>query len=187
MAVFLQATLIAYRFVTRRLPGRWMILGGALASVYLALSIFSSRSGLKVLLWYLTFDRHTASMRLAIWDYAGDNVALHPRFGVGMEHWIRPSWMPESVDSFWLVTTLSFGLPATISLALALVFLLARVKRSVSDEGPDVEQRRAWAYTILSLVFVGFTVHYWNNVFVLFMFLIGSGGWMATSPKRELA
>ncbi len=183
MALALQVALIAYRRATSWLASRWSLLMVALSLAYVVVSCVSNRSGIKALLWYLTFDRHTAAYRISIWEHATVNIAEYPLFGVGMENWVRPSWMPQSVDSFWLVQSLSFGLPAVIALWVTILYMLQRVGRQASKRPHLGELARAWVYTFIALLFVGFTVHYWNNVFVVFCFLLGAGGWMAVDGE----
>ena len=46
--------------------------------------------------------------------------------------------------------------------------------------------RHAWAFTLFGISVAAGTVHLWNSLFVLFLFLIGSGVWMADSkPPRK--
>jgi H+/Cl- antiporter ClcA len=38
--------------------------------------------------------------------------------------------------------------------------------------------RHAWAFTLFGITVAAATVHLWNALFVLFLFLIGSGAWL---------
>jgi hypothetical protein len=38
--------------------------------------------------------------------------------------------------------------------------------------------RHAWAFTLFGITVAAATVHLWNALFVLFIFLIGSGAWL---------
>lgn len=178
MAVLLQMGLASYSALLRGFAARWKLLSAVLISGYCLVSLVSDRSGLKAILWYVTLSRDTAAYRIMIWDHAGENISRHPLLGIGVENWVRPSWMPESVDSFWLVLTLNFGLPAVAMLVVGVVWLLFRAGRA---QGGLAERRlrSAWCMTFAALLFTGFTVHYWNNMFVLFFFLLGCGGWFA--------
>ena len=185
MALFLQVGLLLYGRVTRALRQRWALLGLALLGAYTAISVLSSRSGLKALLWYLTFDRHTASYRIQIWEHGMANVAANPLFGLGDASWDRPSWMAESVDAFWLQLALTYGAPAPLLLIVASVLLLRGAGRCrVLDEAGRL-LRDGWAVTLVALLFVGFTVHYWNNMFVLFFLMLGAGAWMTDPAGRR--
>ena len=186
LALAMQGGLLAYRRLMRAVRARWMLLAGAASLLYAALSAISERSGLKALMWYLTFDRATASYRLLIWEHGGTNVGNHPWFGIGHGDWERPEWMSPSVDSFWLLTTMTYGLPAITFLAAAILASLRRAG-SVRDPDPDgVRLRQSWIIAWVALAFAGFTVHYWNNVFVLIGFLLGAGAWMGTPVPAEV-
>jgi O-antigen ligase len=181
MAIFLQGALIAYRQVTRWLPGRWLLLVSVILAGYGAVSAASSRSGLKVLLWYLTFDRHTASYRIGIWEHATDDVARSPLFGVGVENWERPDWMAQSIDSFWLVLSMNYGLVAVGALALAVITQIRGVARAPKGDADLQRLRLSWTFSMVALCLVGFTVHFWNNVFCAFFFILGCGGALANT------
>jgi len=184
MAVMFQAGLATYGAVLRQVASRWKLLTAACLGAYALISALSDRSGLKAVLWYVTLSRDTAAYRIMIWEHAGENIWRHPLVGIGLENWIRPTWMPESVDSFWLVLSLSYGLPAVALLAVACLWLMARVGRRPLGCLAERRLRSAWCLTFAALLFTGFTVHYWNNVFVLFFFMLGCGGWMARDAEQ---
>lgn len=187
MAAGLQLALMGYRTALRAVRARWGLLLAVALAAYAAVSVFSSRSGLQALLWYLALDRSTASYRLLIWEHGSANVAARPWFGLGFQDWERPEWMSPSVDSFWLLTAMTYGLPAVAALAAAVVSALRRAGRHGHGEAHGARLRRAWVFALLALAFCGFTVHYWNNVFVLLFFLLGAGAWMGAPDAEPVA
>ena len=45
--------------------------------------------------------------------------------------------------------------------------------------------RHAWAFTLFGITVAAATVHLWNALFVLFLFLIGAGAWLIDAkPDR---
>ena len=184
LAAAMQVGLLGYEKATRRISGRWWLLAGLGALAYATVSLISNRSGLKALVWYLTLDRHTASYRIAIWEYASDNIAAQPLFGPGMEHWVRPSWMAKSVDSYWLVLSLSYGLPAALMLAFCVISAGVMVGRARPTDPHSRAMRQSWLILFIALAMVGFTVHFWNHVMILFFFLIGAGAFWTNSNTR---
>jgi hypothetical protein len=48
--------------------------------------------------------------------------------------------------------------------------------------------RHAWAFTLFGITVAAATVHLWNALFVLFLFLIGAGAWLLDAePGRAKA
>ena len=60
----------------------------------------------------LTFNPLSGEGRIEILVYGSQTVAQHPIFGIGLAPWKGPWWRPFSVDNFWMVTALRYGLPA---------------------------------------------------------------------------
>lgn len=183
LAMALQGALFVWRRLTAAVEARWRILGAILLAFYTAVSMLSDRSGLQALMWYLCFDRQTASYRLLIWEHGAVNVGANKWFGLGQNDWVRPEWMSNSVDSFWLLTTMTYGLPATTFLALALIAAMRRAGSAVRGDDEGAQLRRGWIFAYIALAFCGFTVHYWNNVFTMIGLLLGAAGWMG-NPDR---
>ena len=139
---------------------------------------------MKVFISYLTFSPQSAYNRILIWDYGTAEVARNPLFGIGFGDWARPVWMSDSMDNFWLVTAVRYGLPALIFLASAIVLLALRQARANTNDVTVNRHRMAWLAIIIGMAVSGITVHLWNAVFAYFFFLIGTGAWMAYPQKR---
>ena len=90
------------------------------------------------------------------------------------------------MDNFWLVTAVRYGIPA---LLLLLGLLLGLVYAAGRRKGLPPEWRRArhaWAFTLFGITVAAATVHLWNALFVLFLFLIGAGAWLIDArPDRS--
>jgi hypothetical protein len=187
-AVLVQLLLIGWDRVSRRRARRWLILGALFAIVWFVISITSNRTPMKVLLSYFTFSPATAYTRLTIWEWGTKyNVAEHPLFGIGFSEWIRPVWMHStSMDNFWLVVMVMYGLPAFMGLAGAIVYQLIRLGRQLTGDYLDDRCRKAWMFSMIGLVLAGGTVHFWNSLFVYFCFLVGAGTWMCRRPSLKL-
>ena len=178
-AAAIQVLLIIWDHSTRAFRGRWWILTTVIFVTYSIIDILSNRSGMAVLLSYLTFNMHTAYVRMLIWEWGFyGNVLPNPIFGIGFNEWIRPSWLSASVDNFWLVTMMMYGLPAFGMLAGAALLRLNATCNLLSRANPAVI---GWLTTIIGLFVSGCTVHYWNSAFVWFCMLIGCTAWI-TSP-----
>lgn len=106
------------------------------------------------------------------------NVAMNPVFGMGLGEWTRPGWMGSSVDNFWLLITMRHGLPAFIPLALATILILRKISWARLDHPFEQACRAAVLTTLGGMLLASGTVHFWNAMYVWFIFLIGSGTYL---------
>ena len=100
--------------------------------------------------------------------------------------------MSDSMDNFWLVTAVRYGLPALIFLVAAIVTLALRQARVNASDVEVNRHRMAWLTITIGIAVSGITVHLWNAVFAYFFFLVGTGAWMAypdtsSSSRRRAA
>lgn len=185
VAMGIQLMLVGWDRITRGITNRWMILGGLFTAGWVMLSLLSNRSPIKVLISYLTFSAHSAYNRILIWDYGTQEVARHPLFGIGFSDWQRPEWMhSDSMDNFWLVTAVRYGLPALILLLAAALLTMHRLRNLRFADGALGRCRSAWIISIAGIAIAGITVHFWNSLFILFMFLLGTGLWLIDAPTH---
>ena len=76
-------------------------------------------------------------------------------------------------------------LGALLGLVLGMVYVIAQ-RRNLPQDWRNA--RHAWALTIFGITIAAMTVHLWNALFVLFMFLIGAGMWLYdTNPQNGKA
>jgi hypothetical protein len=178
----LQIALAVWDRVTRGLPGRWAILGAAFVGVLVVVSMLSNRSPIKVFISYASFSAQSSYNRILIWDYGTAEVGRHPLLGIGLGEWIRAPWMSSSMDNFWLVVAVRYGLPALIFLVAAILLILFRAAAQRNRPVAWTNCRLAWISTIAATSVAACTVHLWNNTFCFFMFMIGCGAWLADPP-----
>ena len=174
-AMAVQVLLIGWERMTRGVHRRWLRFVVLIAVLYFLVDMLSNRSGLKVLLSYLTLSPETAYLRTIIWDWGINcNVAEHPIFGIGQNEWVRPSWMfSTSMDNFWLVCAVTFGLPAAVSLLSATVLAIWQLGSQIDRvEGPCAVYY-GLAMSLVALSIAGATVHYWNAALAFFAFIVG--------------
>jgi hypothetical protein len=128
-------------------------------------------------------DPWSAYYRQIIWEHATANIRASPWFGIGLNDWVRPSWMTPSVDCFWLVIGLTAGFPAIGFLVAAILLLLARVHagRAFVEDAQRRRMRLGWTVAVLALCMQAFTVHYWGAMNSFFFFILGLGAWMSDS------
>ena len=183
LSLVVQGLLIAWDKLTARMARRWGILATIVVGAYFTVAMISNRSPFRVFISYLTFNTDTSYMRVHIWNYGMASVMRHPIFGLGLTAWQHPEWMGGSIDNFWLVAAVRYGIPGFLFIAgsfVAVCFGLGRVK-NLSFEAAQC--RKGLIIAICGLVFSLCTVHVWDAPYVLILFLLGSGMWILDSPK----
>lgn len=192
-AIALQFFFIIWAAMFKNVNHRWWLLVGLFVFAYVVVDILSNRSPLKVFMSYATFSAHNAYWRSIIFDWGVDNIIgsvergipASPLFGIGMNDWIRPHYMHSgSMDNFWLVMGVRYGLPGLFFLALGYIIVIARVMRRKFDGDEQlILFRRAWVFTFLGLTFTLCTVHVWTNIYSFIFFMFGAGVWfIAAEP-----
>jgi hypothetical protein len=184
-AMAVQIGLSAWDFVTRRIPYRWWILFGLFVAAYVAVDMISTRSPVRVFATYFTFSGHTAYDRIGDWTWGMLNIRQNPVFGIGLNDWVRERWMSASLDVFWVVQAMRYGVPAFLLQAAALLFLCFAVGRRRFRDRRLRAYRTGWLIAIVALIIAGASVHFWNAIFCLFMFLQGSGVWLLTVKESR--
>ncbi len=172
----IQAILLLWNRMTKRMASRWVKFSILVSLVYLAINLLSNRSAMIVVLSYLTFSTDTAYNRVMIFDWGMDNLRMSPMMGIGFKDWIRPEWVfSSSMDNFWLVQAVTYGIPGFVLLALPTLLMLGTDWRRISPRMRRL--RTAWTISMLGLIFAATTVHLWNNLYIFFAFMLGAGGW----------
>ena len=177
-AVVLQALLILWDRVLKRNKWRWKILLAIAAIINLMIAAIPNQSLVMFYISRFTFDEFTAYFRVLIWRYASNSALNHPFFGVGLGEWERPYWMPSSIDMFWLIHAVRYGIPAAFLMLLAFSSAILAVASKKALDEKLTEYRTAYLLSMTSFFIAGWAVHYWNASYVLFLFLLGSGMWL---------
>lgn len=177
-AVMFQLFLFAWDGILRKVPRRWTLFALMMLAFYITIDLLSNRSPFHVLVSYMTFNSGSGWNRINIWVHGTANVAAHPIFGLGLNDWARPHWMGSSVDNYWLLQAMRFGLPMFILYA-ASTFLILRALSLKEIADPLVARCRAANLAVMGgLILASGTVHYWNTLFVWFVFLTSSATWV---------
>jgi hypothetical protein len=178
VVLMMQMFVAAWERVLGRVQGRWRMLSALFGVIYLCIDLFSNRTPFHVFVTYFTFSTVSAYNRILLFEYGTAEVARHPFLGIGLGDWVRPVWMSDSMDNFWLLIAMRYGLPAwalMVALMLGLVYAAGR-RKDLPESWKRA--RHAWAFTLFGITVAAATVHLWNALFVLFLFLIGSGAWL---------
>lgn len=178
VVLMMQGFVAAWERALGKIQGRWAALFSLFGLTYLAIDLLSTKTPFHVFVNYLTFSKQSAYNRILIFEYGTAEVARHPILGIGLGQWERPIWMSDSMDNFWLVTAVRYGLPAFFLLLGVLLGLVWAVGHRKGLPEEWCRARHAWAFTLFGISVAAATVHLWNALFVLFFFLLGAGSWL---------
>lgn len=179
LSLMAQIALIMYAWIANKLGNKWYKLLGGFAIFYILLEIVSSRPAFFAIAERLSFSSETAYARRILLDYGVAQVARTPWLGVGYNEWDLPDYMTGSMDNYWLLTALVYGIPAFGFLISALIVSLIKAGGRDFSADPFIENlRSAWAFVICSLILTLSTVAIWSEIATLVFLFLGSGAWL---------
>ena len=187
LSIFLQFALITWAALFSGFRHRWWMVVGLFVLGYVVIDLLSNRTPVSVFMSYATFSPANAFYRAVIFEWGMKNVWGSPIFGIGLADWIRPGWMNSaSVDNFWLVMAMRYGIPGFVLILLGYFFGIARIMRL--DLGKDetlILFRRAWVFMFIGLSFTLTTVHIWTNIYSFAFFMFGAGMWLISATPES--
>jgi hypothetical protein len=184
-AVAAQAGLMVWNSALKRVESRWKILWCLVAVMYLVVELASSQSVPAFYISRFAFDQGSAWQRLLIWEFGSASALNHPLFGIGYGEWERPAWLTSSIDMFWLIHAVRYGLPAAFLFLLAFLVTVTKVGFRRDLDERMIQCRTAYLISMTGFFIVGWTVHFWAAAYVSFMFLLGSGVWILDAGLNE--
>jgi hypothetical protein len=185
-ALAVQMGLVLWNWVLGGVKRRWMLLWLLIATMWTSITIFSNQSVYSFYIYYAPlFDKGTAYFRILIWNYGTASVLKHPLFGIGYNEYERLPWMVPSIDMFWLLHAMMYGLPAAFlfTMAFALTLWGIGLKKGLSER--VLAYRTGYLISMASFFIAGWAVHFWEATYTLFLFLLGSGTWILDEKQRE--
>jgi hypothetical protein len=187
LAITLQFALILWATMFAKVEKRWWILVGLFVLAYVVIDLLSNRRPVDVFMSYATFSAQTAYWRAQIFEWGMKSVWANPVFGIGLNDWIRPWYMyTNSVDNFWLLMAMRYGIPGFLTVTLGYVLVVYHVMRRDLRADPVLAVfRRAWVFTFLGLSFTLCTVHVWTSMYSFVFFMLGAGVWLIVAPTQE--
>ena len=169
-SVLLGFCLLLYGRVFAGLRSKWLLIGVALASA-LAILFISTPTPFGHIFNLTAINPETAYFRLYVWNMIGPVVLQNPYFGVP-----DGSYGYEgSVDSLWLVLAMVYGVPCGILTAMSMIGCCSR-PTGVSRAGLSEEETKlgtTLGIIIFMTIYMGFTVHFWGEVWILIGLLMG--------------
>ena len=76
--------------------------------------------------------------------------------------------MPPSVDMFWLLNAVRFGIPAGVLLIVSFFAVFLSVSFRKGLDGRLVAYRTAYLIMMVAFLLVGWTVHFWGTAYFWF-------------------
>jgi hypothetical protein len=178
VALVIQMFVIFWNWIFRNNANRWKLLWLFVLAMYVFISMISNQSVPGFLLTHFSFDASSAYYRILIWHFGSRSALNHPVFGTGFDSWDRPDWMPPSIDMFWLYNAIVFGIPAAILMLTAFASTVFPIGLRKTLPSQFIHIRVAYLAVMAGYFISGWTVHFWNATYVLFLFLLGSGAWL---------
>ncbi|MGJ8583653.1 MAG: O-antigen ligase family protein [Marinosulfonomonas sp.] len=179
--VVVQSGLMLWNRILGKVAWRWWLLAALIVSAFIAIDLVSSRNPFRVFADYLVFNRGNSYWRVLIFNYGIQNVWDHPLFGYGTDGgWVRPSWMvTASVDNFWLVMAMRYGIPGFVFFSAAYISVIVSLIRAKIPSQVENNQRYALVFSIVSTVIAISTVWLWNATYTYLLFLLGASAWLS--------
>lgn len=182
-AMIVQLALISYRKGTGWMKSRWTALWTTIFVLYIPLELLSTNALVYAIAERASFTPQTAYARKVIFEHGTAQIGKTPVFGNGFNEWDLPDYLHGSVDNFWLLLALQFGIPAFAFMMTATVWgLFSAGKRDFSKDKFVNTWRRGWIFTMVSIIISLATVAVWAELYTVTMFMIGSGMWMIHEP-----
>lgn len=185
MALVLSATLLIYNWLTERITNLTWGLFFAVSAIFVFAAELGTNSGsFRLIIRYASFNSDSGSNRVNIWKYGSQSVAEHPWFGIGYGDWIRAQWMGESVDNFWLLLAMRFGLPAFCLIFLAMIIaIVGLMRRSMQSNLADGRAERGVAISLSVFALTLVSVALWLSAQAWFYILLGIAVSLANAPR----
>ena len=188
--LILQLGLVVWAWVFRWISSRWTILVVIVTFCYVVVDLISNRTGIEVFLSYTALSSHTAYGRLIIFEWGMVNVWKSPFIGIGLNDWERPFWLAPSIDNFWLIAAMRYGIIGFFLLVSSYLTLVwAVMRRNLETDIPVWQIRRGWVFMQIAMILTLGTVDIWETALSYVFFLLGSAAWLvsaqAIAPEAE--
>ncbi len=182
LSLFVQGGLIAWDKLTK---GRWMLLGVLSVIGYVVIDILSNRTPVQIFVQTFTLNPTTAYWRIHIFEYGKQAVLNNPIFGIGHHDHPRPFWLTASVDNFWLLNAMRYGLVGLGFLGAAVLLNVFNIIRLKNLSRAAQDARLAFLVSFAGLAFTLSTVHVWNSISSMVFVFLGAGAFLYTGGVTQ--
>ena len=175
LALTAGTALVAYNWLSERIVNlSWRMFFLGVGVLTFAAELGTNSGTFNLLMRYAALNSGSAYNRVLIWRYGTQNVKKNPWFGLGYGDWERPSWMVGSLDHYWLLLAMQFGIIAPLLIALAMIIALIVLARE-TQYGSLVDRRTMRGLAIGMGVFgLGvISVSVWLSAQIWFFAMLG--------------
>ena len=185
LSAVLQGVMIAWDRIVRFLSGHWLLFGliGVVSLTMLQMTLPGGIVG--YLVNEVIFNPYGGANRIDIFDYGLAEVKRNPLLGIGLNEWRRPFWQHATLDNFWLLVTMRYGIPGFLLLAGAIAMSGLSIASAQGLSPTEARYRTGYLIALVGSVVVLGTVHIWESPAAFFMTYIGAGVWFYSA--RETA
>ncbi|MEL0438372.1 O-antigen ligase family protein [Phycobacter sp. K97] len=181
LALLFQLALIIYWLMFRKFRGLWVFLICGFVFLYILAELLSDRPAFYAIASRMAFNSSTANVRMVLLEYGIAQIGRTPLMGVGYNYWGLPQWMSGSMDNYWLLNAVVYGLPALFFLVAVFATLMGEAARRKFDpDSPVADVRRAWMIAMFGLILTLATVAVWAEMTSIVFFIIGSGAFLGS-------
>lgn len=122
--------LMVYNWVSERVTNAtWRLFFVGAAILTFATELGTNSGTFNLLMRYAALNSGSAYNRVLIWRYGTQNVRENPWFGLGYGDWERPDWMVGSLDHYWLLLAMQFGIIPPVLIAIAMIIAIIVLSR----------------------------------------------------------
>lgn len=175
LALTAGTALVAYNWLSERIANlTWRLFFVGVGVLTFATELGTNSGMFNLMMRYAALNAGSAYNRVLIWRYGTENVRKNPWFGLGYGDWERPSWMVGSLDHYWLLLAMQFGVMAPILIALAMIIALVVLARE-TQYGNLADRRTKRGLAIAMGVFAlgVISVSVWLSAQIWFFAMLG--------------
>jgi hypothetical protein len=168
--------LLAYNWLSERIANLTWRLFFVVTGIVVFVAETATGSGTYgLILRYASLNSISSYNRVLIWEYGTKNVIKNPWFGLGYGDWERPAWMySSSMDHFWLLLAVRFGIIPSALIALATIFaVFALIRGSMAANPVDARAMRGVAISLSVFALGIISVALWLSAHIWFFMMIG--------------
>ena len=160
----------SYDKLLSRYSAKWILFWTSIFSFVIIVFVASDHP-VGWLIAHLTLEPQTGYYRIMIWELATAQIQMSPNTGSGFKLF-NDEILDNTVDSVWLVYSLRFGLPMIVFLFVANVSAILGNRGKLKDSF-FARLRTGFSIVLILFMFMGFTVHFWNYMWIFWGLSIG--------------